>query len=313
MILNTENLSALFTAYSAAFKLAFDRAASQWDKVATLVPSATAQNLYAFLGQFPNLREWLGDRQIKNLASYNYTIVNKQYEATVAVPRPAILDDQWAVFSPIMEEMGYAAKMHPDFLVFSLLAAGASTLCYDGQFFFDTDHPSKTAAGVATTVDNYDATPGGTGNLWMLLDTSRPLKPVIFQKREEYAFQARVAPTDPNVFYQNEFHYGVNARVNVGFGLWQTAYGSLGELNATNFNAYIAKMMALRGDEGKPLNIMPNLLVCGPSNRAAARQLLETEILFQKVESTAGSYTMQPGGSNPNYHQVDLLVVPWLT
>jgi phage major head subunit gpT-like protein len=36
--------------------------------------------------------------------------------------------------------MGNAAALHPDDLVFGLLPKGFSTLCYDGQYFFDADH-----------------------------------------------------------------------------------------------------------------------------------------------------------------------------
>jgi phage major head subunit gpT-like protein len=170
-------------------------------------------------------------------------------------------------------------------------------LCYDGQFFFDTDHP-VIADGVATTKDNYDAT--GAGNLWVLMDTRRPLKPLIFQKRKDYNFQSFNKPTDEHVFMKNEYLYGVDARANAGFGLWQLAYGSLNTLNSTNFDAYVTKMMQLRSDEDKPLGIRPNLLVCGPSNRAAARALIETQFL-------AG------GANNPNFQEVEVLVTPFLT
>lgn len=296
MIINTASLGALFTAYSAAFKNAFDRAQSDWDKVATLVPSATESNLYAFLGQFPKLREWLGDRIIKNMAVHNYTVTNKAFEATVGVPRPKIEDDVYGVFTPLMEEMGYAARLHPDEIIFALLALGASQLCYDGQFFFDTDHP-VVVNGAVTNVSNYDA--NGAGSLWCLMDTRRPLKPLIFQKRQDYKFQAFNQMTDEHVFKRNEFLYGVDARVNAGFGLWQLAYGSLNTLNNTNFDAYVTAMMGLKSDEGKPLGIRPNLLVCGPSNRAAARALIETQFL-------AG------GATNPNYQEVQVLVTPFM-
>lgn len=294
MIVNIGTLTTLFTAYSAAFKNGFDRAQIDWDKIATLIPSATETNLYAFLGQFPKLREWIGDRQVKDLSAHDYSVKNKPFEVTVGVPRPKIEDDQYGVFSTLMEEMGYAAKTHPDELVFALLAAGASTLCYDGQFFFDTDHTHNNGA----TADNYDATGGGA--LWCLMDTRRPLKPLIFQKRQDYVFQTFTSPSDVNVFKSNEYLYGVDARVNVGFGLWQLAYGSLNTLDSTNFNAYLTKMMQLKSDEGRPLGIKPNLLVCGPTNRAAAQALIETQYL-------AG------GATNPNYHAVDVLVTPYLT
>lgn len=276
MLINTANLASLFVAYKAAFKGAFDGAQTDWEKISTVVPSATESNLYAFLGQFPRLREWLGDRQIKNMSAFDYSIVNKDFESTVSVDRNKIEDDVFGIFAPLMAEMGAAAKTHPDEIIFALLALGASELCYDGQNFFDTDHPLVTA-GVVGTASNYDAT--GGGNLWALLDTRRPLKPMILQKRKEYNFQAFNRQTDESVFMTKKFVYGVDARLNAGFGLWQTAYGSLNTLDSTNFDAAVTAMMTLKSDEDSPLGIRPNLLVCGPSNRAAARNLIEVQFL----------------------------------
>ena len=41
----------------------------------------------------------------------------------------------------MFSEMGQAAVRHPEELVFGLLASGFAASCYDGQFFFDIDHP----------------------------------------------------------------------------------------------------------------------------------------------------------------------------
>jgi phage major head subunit gpT-like protein len=297
MIINTAGLAALFTSYNAAFKSGFEGAPSDWDKVATLIPSASESNLYAFLGQFPKMREWIGDRQLKNLSAFNYTIINKSFESTVEVPRPKIEDDQYGVFTPMMQELGYTAKTHPDETVFGLATLGASSLCYDGQFFLDTDHP-VVASGVAGTASNYDS--AGGGNLWYLLDTRRPLKPFIFQKRQDYKFQAFNKDTDEHVFKKNAYMYGVDARVNAGFGLWQLAYGSLNTLDSTNVQSYVTAMMARKSDEDKPLGIMPNICLCGPSNWAAARALFEVP-------------TLTGGAANPNYQLCKVLVTPYLT
>lgn len=297
MILNAANLSTLFTGYKANFQSAFAQAMPEWPKIATEVPSSTEQNLYAWLGQFPRMREWLGDRVIKNVATSNYTVINKQFEATVGVPVNKVKDDTYGVFSPLMSEMGYGAKLHPDEVLFALLAAGASNLCYDGQYFFDTDHP-VVVSGSATTASNYDATGGGA--LWCLLDTKRPLKPMVYQNREPYNFMALTSTESENVVMRKEYLYGVDGRMAGAFGLWQLAYGSLNILNGTNFDAAVTAMMGFKSDEDRPLGVRPNLLVCGPSNRAAARNLILKEFL-------AG------GENNPNFKEVDILVSPYFT
>ena len=64
---------------------------------------------------------------------------------------------------------------------------------------------------------------------WFLLCTKRPVKPFIFQNRRKAQLVAKDSPTDDNVFMKKEFIYGVDARCNAGYGLWQLAFGSTGE------------------------------------------------------------------------------------
>lgn len=293
LVVNSASLSTLYKAFNTAFTNGFGGAPMTYERIATVVPSSTSEENYGWLGEFPDLREWVGDRSVKSLAASGYQIVNKDYEASVAVPRNSIDDDRYGIFGKIFEAMGYAAATHPEKLVYNLLKVGNATLCFDGQYFFDTDHP--VGAGV---VSNYDAT--GGGNPWFLLDTTRPLKPLIFQKRQDYKLTSMQKEDDEAVWMRKEFRYGVDARANVGFGFWQMAYCSLNTLNATNFDAAIAAQMAFKSDDGRPLGVSANLLICGPGNRAAARALIESE-------------TLASGASNTNYKAVELIVCPWLT
>ena len=50
------------------------------------VPSETRDETYACLGAVPSMREWIGEREAKNLSAYGYTIKNKDFELTVSVP-----------------------------------------------------------------------------------------------------------------------------------------------------------------------------------------------------------------------------------
>ncbi len=296
MIVNKANLSIIYTAFKSAFNTGFRGGQTYWERIATLVPSSTKEEKYGWMGQFPRLREWLGDRVIKGIALHDYAIRNRKFESTIGVPRDDIEDDSYGVFAPLFREMGHAANNHPDELVFDLLPKGFSELCYDGQYFFDTDHPVGNEETGITSVSNMQA---GAGNPWFLLDTSRPLKPLIFQRRRDYAFRSMTNMDDENVFMRDEFRYGIDARANVGFGFWQLAFGSKAALDQANFDAAMASMMGLKSDEGRPLGVNPTVLVVGPSNRSAAKQLVEVEKLAS-------------GADNPNYKAVEVLVVPWL-
>ena len=67
-----------------------------------------------------------------------------------------------------------------------------------------------------------------TDTEWHLLDTSKPIMPIIFQMRKKPAFVAKENPDDENVFMNKQFVYGSDSRYNSGYGLWQLAYGSTG-------------------------------------------------------------------------------------
>lgn len=293
MIVNTAGLSAIFTGFKGNFGTGFGRAQPKYLQVATEIPSGTASNLYGFLGQFPQLREWIGDRQIKNIKAHDYTLVNRDFESTVEVKRNDIEDDTFGVYAPLMEELGYAAGMHPDSLIFALLAAGATGLCYDGQAFFDASHPVG-----SSTVSNYDAS--GGGNLWALMDTKHPMKPLIFQKRRKYTFTSMQNAKDQSVWTRAAYQYGVDGRGNAGYGLWQMAYGSLNTLNSTNVDTYMATILNLKGDEGTPLNIQPDTICVGPSNWTAARNLVGVERLAN-------------GQDNPYFKAFKIVLSAYLT
>lgn len=272
MIINQETLGAIFTAFKTLFGKGLESAPSAYKQIAMTVPSSTREEVYAWLGQFPGMREWLGPRVVKNLSAHGFKIVNRDFESTVSVPRNDIEDDRYGVFGPVMSEMGRAAGEHPDQLIFSLLSAGFATNCYDGQFFFDTDHPVGDGAnGPVQSVSNMQS---GAGPAWFLLDTSRALKPLIYQERRPYRLVSKDRPEDDNVFNNKEFVYGVDGRSNAGFGLWQLAFGSKAELTPANYEAARAAMMAFKGDEGRPLNIRPDVLVAPPSLEGAAMRLL---------------------------------------
>lgn len=120
----------------------YDAAETLWDQVATKVPSTAASEDYGWLGSVPRLREMDGERVPQKLMEYTYTLKNKEFEASIEVRHADLKDDQTGKYGPLVRSIGESAKTYPDELVFgSLLPNGFTNLAYDGQYFFDTDHP----------------------------------------------------------------------------------------------------------------------------------------------------------------------------
>lgn len=140
MIVNQANLTAVFINLKTTFNKAFDAAPSMWERTTMLIPSGSAQNDYTWLSRFPKMRKWLGDKVVKQLEAFKYTVVNDDWEATIEVDRNDIDDDNIGIYAPQAQEAGYSAKQLPDELDATLKNGAFAALCYDGQYFYDSDH-----------------------------------------------------------------------------------------------------------------------------------------------------------------------------
>lgn len=291
MKLTTDTLRILNTSLNGAFKNAFENAPSDFEKIASVITSTKSSNTYDWLGETTEMREWIGDRVIQNLKEYDYTLKNKSYENTIGVKRTDLEDDETGKYTPIIQDMAFSAKTLPDTLIFGeLLKNGTSNLCYDKQYFFDTDHP----VGDKSVSNFFD----GSAEAWYLMNTTRPIRPFIWQKRQEANFVAMDKPDDESVFMRDRILYGVDCRGNAGYGPWQMCFCCKQELTADSLSAVFAAMSSLKSENGKPLNNRPNLLVVSPALRMKATELL----LSDKIGGT----------SNPNKNLVSLLDTAWL-
>lgn len=237
MQITPASLDAIFYNFNTLYQGAYQRIEPWYKKVATEVPSTGRENRYAWMKMIPRLREWVGERLLRNVEANGYTIVNKDYELTEEIDRNDILDDNLGVYAPLIRMMGEQAARWPDDIVVALIQNGTSNLAFDGQAFFSASHPVGDAA--ATTYSN-------------LLTGSA--------------------------------------------------------LSATTYQTARQTMMAYKGEDGKPLRIMPNLLVVPPQLEAVGRQLLNAEMI-----APSGAFGINASGgfqTNVLRNSAELLVLP---
>lgn len=305
LIVNAATIAGIFTNIKATFNKAFDAAPAVWQKIGMLVTSSGSQNDYAWLENFPKMRRWVGDKVIKNLKAGKYVLVNEDFEATIGVKRNDIEDDNLGIIAPQAQAAGMAAKQWPDELIMEKVNGAFTTLCFDGQFFVDTDHPvidpatglpanvsnkgvavlscatqalalaslgaARTAMKkfkddegrplnitpnvllvppalelVALALANNDRLDDGKTNpfkgtievvcdarltsdtAWFLLDTTKSVKPFIFQQRKAPVLVSQTDMASDDVFKRGEFNFGCESRGAAGYGFWQTCFGSTG-------------------------------------------------------------------------------------
>jgi phage major head subunit gpT-like protein len=297
MIINVESLARLYTGFTAVFNAAFQDTQTWYEQAAMTVPATTRIMDYKFLLDFPMVREWIGDRQISSLEPKAFQVETKDWEATIEVDRNDIEDDQLGFYNPIVAALAQEARKHPEKLIGDLLMGAFSTPCYDGQNFFSTQHPLGDG-----TASNFS---GGTDIAWYLLDTSRAVKPFIFQLRREVQLVRMDRSDDEHAFMRKKLRYGVDYRGAAAYGLWQLAYASKEPLNATAYAATRAAMMSVKNADGRPLGIRPNLLLVPPVLEAQAREILQAQFIVG--DPTNGGYK-----TNIWQGTADLLVVPEL-
>ena len=120
--------------------LAQDTGASWINYVANKFSSTQSGEEYAWLGASPAMQEWIGQRKAKGLPEYSFEIKNKHYEATMEIPLRWMNRDKFGMIDARVAEMVERANGHWAKLLSTLIINGESTACYDGQYFFDTDH-----------------------------------------------------------------------------------------------------------------------------------------------------------------------------
>ena len=105
---------------------------------------------YRWLGQSPQMREWVGGRMAKGFKENGIEIKNKHYEATIEFLVKDLRRDKSDQVMARIADLAERTNAHWASLLSTLIINGPSTACYDSQFFFDTDH----SEGDSGTQDN---------------------------------------------------------------------------------------------------------------------------------------------------------------
>lgn len=276
MDITVANLRGIYTSLSTIFNQSMATVTPFYQKIAMTVTSTTFANQYPRLDDLPGFREWIGDRIAHDIGANLYQIANRDFEKTLKVKRKQIEDDQIGIFAPVSAQFGQDGGAFPDSLVWPLFKKGEVTLCYDGQYYFDTDHPGYNEQGNIISVSNFT---DGAGPAWYLIDDTQVLKPMVWQIRKPIKLTQMFDETDPNVFWKAEYVWGADTRGNAGFGLWQLAYKSKATLNVENYTAARAAMQNIRQRDGQVKAIRPTVLLVPPNLEAQARQVVEAALI----------------------------------
>ena len=295
-------LQSLKTVIKHEFNNAYGRLSpdSFYNKVCTNIASNSASNTYDLLGDFPEFSEWVSARQIKNMKEHSYTVSNKNYEATLGVKRMDLENDNLGTYRIKASRQAEAAVEFFNSSAAKLLKDGESNLCYDGQNFFDTEHPVyENADGSGNNTQASNIYGAGSSEAWYLLDLSKSLKPFIMQQREALKMESITKPNSEYVFVNDAYMFGSSWRGAFCYGFWQQALMSKEELTADNFEKAYAQMRKVTKDGGRKMGIKPTHIIVPPDLQSKA------ESIFNVANNAAGA-------GNINYKKVEIIVCDFL-
>lgn len=109
-------------------------------QLSMLFTSDQESETYPWLGQSPTMREWIGGRQAKGFRENGITIANKHFEATLEVLLSDLRRDKTGQILVRVRELAERTNAHWASLLSALIMNGSSSVCYDGEYFFDTNH-----------------------------------------------------------------------------------------------------------------------------------------------------------------------------
>lgn len=156
MALDTGKATVILRDITVKFDMAVQTATPFYPQVCNVVPSDGRDEKYGMLGSMPGVREWLGERAFNELRAANFVLSNKHWEDSLLIPKVDIEDDRLGFYATLLSQLGVEAAYHPDDLLFTLVTGGETGVCFDGQYFFDTDH-SWGSSGTQSNSITYDA------------------------------------------------------------------------------------------------------------------------------------------------------------
>lgn len=146
--------------------LAANAGAGWIDPVSNYFMSDQSTESYNWLGMPPALREWVGGRNANGFTTNGIDIKNKHFESTIEIALKDLRRDKTGQLRVRVGELAERGNTHFASLLSTLIVNGESTVCYDGQYFFDTDHAEGSSGAqsndITTDISALPATVHGT-------------------------------------------------------------------------------------------------------------------------------------------------------
>jgi phage major head subunit gpT-like protein len=201
------------------------------EQFATTISSTGRIENYPWMSPAPGIGEYKGHRRLGQMDPINYSLLNREYDGAFEVNNRDIRDDKVGGYNMRMKDLALKAKSpFRSRNLLQTLAGGKTGLCFDGSYFFATTH---TLGGYATSIPGTVTNQGGnllgwscttsdsTSHRIVVMVNEGPLKPLIFQNRQEPEFDTDSGTKEST--YRKKTRYWIDLEAAFGYGYWWDA------------------------------------------------------------------------------------------
>jgi hypothetical protein len=127
---------------------------------------------YDYVGGVTGMQEKKGDPEFGELGVFEFFIKNIMWECALRIHKVDWDHGRRGIIQQKIDDQTTLAAIHPGQLVQTCLNAGGASACSDGEFYFDTDHPtgSTTQSNIVTATTNTPSKPSEALVIDALLD-----------------------------------------------------------------------------------------------------------------------------------------------
>jgi phage major head subunit gpT-like protein len=234
-----------------------------WKKCTDVLPVMTGPSrTFPYTPPVPNFREFVGGRVKNQMAYYEWTLDNVQYELSFILNKQEWLRwDGYGVIDRNIKAIAEKALDHPRQLIKTLIDGAGTLTCYDGLPFFSASHTNPDA----TTWSNMDNA-GGYANPWFIADCSNPnFMPFIFGEEQQVSFYNLNGPTSQRQYDDGSLEWGAEKWCAASYGMPHCVYASDQTPNEANVCAAIEALLNRVDQNGDPYGFVPTHIFFNPS------------------------------------------------
>jgi phage major head subunit gpT-like protein len=195
MILNQANLARYASDLNVSFNRGFASVAPAHAQLASLETTVMSRVVYNWLQSFSGMRKWEGELKLTHLVAQEWTVISDPYYDAIEIPRSALREDNYGMFTKLVQRKGQSATLHPDKLLAALLLSGFTEHDYTGSpFFAENKKHAKNMPLTFTNKFDYKLTQGSFS------EAKKMAAKITDPEDNPFATQKRTLVVGPNLY-----------------------------------------------------------------------------------------------------------------